>query len=186
MAGFVASNVTKYDLLRERLLARYPYTINLILVLVLISLAGLALYLLSDLASFALDPEHETILESFGGNGGERDAAVDDGQAERGDLVGGNLSQAMGNLSRPANDSNLSNVTPSNQSISISGKEKSISSDPMMRQSSSLSRSSSKKSGGSSSSASSSKTESSPSDQSSEAQKNTDQNEIDEDAASSG
>ena len=64
MTGFVASNATKYDLLRERLLARYPHTINLILVLVLISLAGISLYLLSDLASFALDPNHETL---FGG-----------------------------------------------------------------------------------------------------------------------
>ena len=182
MAGFVASNITKYDLLRERLLARYPYTINLILVLVLISLAGLALYLLSDLASFALDPDHETLLESFGGNGGEKDATVQDDQAERGDLAGGNLSQAMGNLSRSAIDSNLSNVTPSNQLISVSGKDKTLSSEAMSRQSSSSSRSSSKKSSGSSSSPSSTKAESSQPDQSAEAQNNTDQNEIDTDA----
>ena len=75
-------------------------------------------------------------------------AAVEDGQAERGGMVGGNLSQAMGNLSRSAIDSNLSNVTPSNQSISISGKEKSLSSEAMLHQSSSPSRSSSKQSSG--------------------------------------
>ncbi|OYV15054.1 MAG: hypothetical protein CG440_69, partial [Methanosaeta sp. NSM2] len=57
MTGFGASSVTKYDLLRERLLARYPHTINLLLMLALISLAGLALYLVSDLASFAFDPD---------------------------------------------------------------------------------------------------------------------------------
>ena len=148
MMGFVASNLSKYDLLRQRLLAKYPRTINLLLMLVLIAQAGLSLYLLSDLASFASDPDHMTFLESIGG---ERDALAQTIPEERDEPAGGNLSQ--GNLSNTSVDANLSDSSQLNGSISISEKEEKISSEEMnSRKTSSSGTSSSRRSGSSSSS----------------------------------
>jgi len=158
MTGFVASNLSKYDLLRERLLAKYPRTINLLLMLVLISQTALSLYLLSDLASFASDPDHMTFLESLGG---VRDASAQTIPAERDRPAGANLSQE--NLSNTSAGANLTDPSQINGSISLSEKEEKISSEEMASRKSTSSGTSSRRS----SSSSSSKAASSVPDQSS-------------------
>lgn len=62
MKDFAGSTITYYDLARKKVLKKYPWLISVLVVLVLISMTGLALYLVSDLVSFAANPEHKGLL----------------------------------------------------------------------------------------------------------------------------
>lgn len=62
MKDFAGSTITYYDLARKKVLTKYPWLISVLVVLVLISMTGLALYLVSDLVSFATNPEHNGLL----------------------------------------------------------------------------------------------------------------------------
>lgn len=62
MKDFAGSTITYYDLARKKVLKKYPRLISFLVVLVLISMTGLALYLISDLVSFATNPDHKGLM----------------------------------------------------------------------------------------------------------------------------
>ena len=62
MKDFAGSRTTYYSLAREKLLRKHPRILNVLLVLALISLAGFAAFLLSDILSFGSNSDHRTFL----------------------------------------------------------------------------------------------------------------------------
>ena len=62
MKDFGGSRITYYNLAREKLLGKHPRILNVLIVLVLISMAGFAAFLLSDIVSFGLNPDNRTFL----------------------------------------------------------------------------------------------------------------------------
>jgi len=67
MKDFAGSRTTYYSLAREKLLGKHPRILNALLVLVLISMAGFAAFLLSDILSFGSNSDHQTILVGLEG-----------------------------------------------------------------------------------------------------------------------
>jgi hypothetical protein len=67
MKDFAGSRTTYYSLAREKLLEKHPRILNVLLVLVLISLAGFAAFLLSDILSFGSNSDHQTFLAGLEG-----------------------------------------------------------------------------------------------------------------------
>jgi len=67
MKDFAGSRTTYYCLAREKLLGKHPRILNVLLVLALISLAGLAAFLLSDILSFGSNSDHQTFLAGLEG-----------------------------------------------------------------------------------------------------------------------
>jgi len=67
MKDFAGSRTTYYTLAREKLLGKHPRILNVLLVLVLISLAGFAAFLLSDILSFGSNSDHQTFLAGLEG-----------------------------------------------------------------------------------------------------------------------
>ena len=67
MKDFAGSRTTYYSLAREKLLGKHPRILNVLLVLVLISMAGFAAFLLSDILSFGSNSDHRTFLAGLEG-----------------------------------------------------------------------------------------------------------------------
>ncbi len=67
MKDFAGSRTTYYSLAREKLLSKHPRILNVLLVLVLISMAGFAAFLLSDILSFGSNSDHQTFLVGLEG-----------------------------------------------------------------------------------------------------------------------
>ena len=62
MKDFAGSRSTYYSLAREKLRGKHPKVFNILLVLVLITMTGLAAFLLSDIISFGLNSDHKSVL----------------------------------------------------------------------------------------------------------------------------
>jgi len=62
MKDFAGSRTTYYSLARERLRGKHPRILSALMVLALISMAGFAAFLLSDIVSFGLNSDHRTFL----------------------------------------------------------------------------------------------------------------------------
>lgn len=62
MRDFAGSSTTYYSLAREKLRGKHPRIFNILLILVLISMTGLAAFLLSDILSFGLNSDHKSVL----------------------------------------------------------------------------------------------------------------------------
>ena len=62
MKDFAGSRTTYYNLAREKLRGKHPKILSALIVLVLISMAGFAAFLLSDIMSFGLNSDHQTFL----------------------------------------------------------------------------------------------------------------------------
>jgi hypothetical protein len=58
MKDFAGSSITYYGLAREKLKNKYPRLISVLIILALICTTGLAIFLISDLVSFASNPEY--------------------------------------------------------------------------------------------------------------------------------
>ena len=67
MKDFAGSRTTYYSLAREKLLEKHPRILNVLLVLALISMAGFAAFLLSDIISFGSNSDHRTFLVGLEG-----------------------------------------------------------------------------------------------------------------------
>jgi hypothetical protein len=65
MKDFAGSRSTYYSLAREKLRGKHPKVFNILLVLVLIAMTGLAAFLLSDIISFGLNSDHKSVLAGF-------------------------------------------------------------------------------------------------------------------------
>jgi hypothetical protein len=62
MKDFAGSRTTYYSLARDKLRGKHPRILSVLIVLLLISMAGFAAFLLSDIMSFGLNSDHRTFL----------------------------------------------------------------------------------------------------------------------------
>ena len=62
MKDFAGSRTTYYSLAREKLRGKHPRILSVLILLLLISMAGFATFLLSDILSFGLNSDHRTFL----------------------------------------------------------------------------------------------------------------------------
>ena len=141
MKDFAGSRSTYYSLAREKLRGRHPTVFNILLVLVLITMTGLAAFLLSDIISFGLNSDHKSVLAGLEDqdliksitsiiNWNEKDikpAVLDNPVVQKGGLIGlsvANSSPKMGDTSRL--DANISGKENSSlfQMNSLSQKAK--------------------------------------------------------------
>ena len=53
--------MTYYGLAREKLVNKYPRLLSVLVILALICMTGLALFIISDLVSFASNPDHKGV-----------------------------------------------------------------------------------------------------------------------------
>jgi len=134
MKDFAGSTITYYGLARERVLKKYPGLISVLVILVLISMSGLALFLISDLVSFASNSDHKSIFSGLGPNGPSdditsvnedlNDKSGSDPENRTGVLVGTNSSNDLDRLSRSASEQNSTNGTLANESQSLTKTDK--------------------------------------------------------------
>ena len=62
MKDFAGSSITYYGLAREIVMNKYPRLISVLMILALICMTGLAIFLISDLVSFASNPDHKGVF----------------------------------------------------------------------------------------------------------------------------
>jgi len=67
MKDFAGSRTTYYSLAREKLRGKHPRILSVLILLLLISMAGFATFLLSDILSFGLNSDHRTFLAGLEG-----------------------------------------------------------------------------------------------------------------------
>jgi len=133
MKDFAGSSITYYGLARERVLNKYPRLISALMILALICMTGLAIFLISDLVSFASNPDHEGVF-----------VGLNIKDPENG--ITSNSTPALENLSRQTNETNFANQSQVNSSLSSSQATKGV----IVASKSSSSKSSSSKSSSSS------------------------------------
>lgn len=148
MKDFAGSSITYYGLARERVLNKYPRLISALMILALICMTGLAIFLISDLVSFASNPDHEGVF-----------VGLNIKDPENG--ITSNSTPALENLSRQTNETNFANQSQVNSSLSSSQATKGVIVASKSSSSKSSSSSDSVKNHHSSSSSSSSSTSSS-------------------------
>ena len=130
MKDSAGSTITYYGLAREKVLKKYPRLISVLITLVLISMSGLALFLVSDLVSFASNPDHKGIFSGVGlkGTGDDIASLNEEGndkigsgiENKTGVLAGINSSDDINILNRPSNETKFANGTSANGSLSSS------------------------------------------------------------------
>jgi hypothetical protein len=148
MKNFAGSRITYYGLVHEKVMNRYPRLIGVLTILALICMTCLAIFLISDLISFASNPDHKGILVGLDIKDLENGiVSMKDGKEKSGN-IGANFTQAVGNLSSQTKKQNSTNLS---QIKSSSSKSQKISDDnsnksPVKKHHSSSSSSSSAKS----------------------------------------
>lgn len=113
MKDFAGSSITYYGLARERVLNKYPRLISALMILALICMTGLAIFLISDLVSFASNPDHEGVF-----------VGLNIKDPENG--ITSNSTPALENLSRQTNETNFANQSLVNSSLSSSQATKGV------------------------------------------------------------
>lgn len=113
MKDFAGSSITYYGLARERVLNKYPRLISALMILALICMTGLAIFLISDLVSFASNPDHEGVF-----------VGLNIKDPENG--ITSNSTPALENLSRQTNETNFANQSQVNSSLSSSQATKGV------------------------------------------------------------
>ena len=134
MKDFAGSTITYYGLARERVLKKYPRQISVLVILVLISMSGLALFLISDLVSFASNSDHKGIFSGLGPSGPiDEIASVNEDRNNKvgsdivngtGILAGTNSSSDLNSLNRSASEQKSTNGTLANESQSLTKTDK--------------------------------------------------------------
>lgn len=111
MKNFAGSSITYYGLAREKVMSKHPRLANILTILALICMTGLALFLISDLVSFASNSDHEVVLSGLdvAQNTGER--PINSAAA----LRGANNSGTEENLSLQINISEINASSSSSQ-----------------------------------------------------------------------
>ncbi|MBN1236805.1 MAG: hypothetical protein JW999_12280 [Methanotrichaceae archaeon] len=153
MKDFAGSSITYYGLAREKVMNKYPRLISVLVILALICMTGLVIFLISDLVSFASNPDHNGVLAGLDIKGPENDiVSMTDGKEKGRNLIGANSSQPLENLSLQTKETNSAKISKNNATQSSSqaakgviatGKSSSSSSSVKKHQSSSSSSSSS-------------------------------------------
>ena len=154
MKDFAGSSITYYGLAREKLMNKYPRLISVLIILALICTTGLAIFLISDLVSFASNPDYKGVLVGLDLKGPENGIApMTDGKEKSGN-IGANSSlentssQTKMNASLPSSQTAKGVVATgkSSSSSSQSSVNKKSGNSPVIRHHSSSSSSSSKSS----------------------------------------
>ena len=100
MKDFAGSSITYYGLARERLMNKYPRLISVLVILSLICMTGLALFIISDLVSFASNSDRNGVLFGLDLKGPENGiTSMTSGKEESGN-ISMNSSSSLENLSR--------------------------------------------------------------------------------------
>ena len=116
MKDFAGSSITYYGLARERLMNKYPRLISVLVILSLICMTGLALFIISDLVSFASNSDRNGVLVGLDLKGPENGITSMTNVTEK----SGNISANSENLSRQTKEQSLANLSKMNTSLSSS------------------------------------------------------------------
>jgi hypothetical protein len=160
MKDFAGSSITYYGLAREKLMNKYPWLISVLIILALICTTGLAIYLISDLVSFASNPDYKGASVGLDLKGPENGIPSTANDKEKSGNIGANSSINTSSQAKEQSSANLSKANallPSSQIVKgvvATGKSSSSSSlssvnqksgnSPVTRHHSSSSSSSSK------------------------------------------
>ncbi|MFA6372512.1 MAG: hypothetical protein WCW68_07800 [Methanothrix sp.] len=122
MKDFAGSSITYYGLAREKLMNKYPKLISVLVILALICMTGLAIFLISDLVSFASNQDHKDALVGLDLKGPENGIVpMTDGKEKSGN-ISTNSSRSLENVSRQTKEQNVANLSKKNASLP-SGQE---------------------------------------------------------------
>jgi hypothetical protein len=116
MKDFAGSSITYYGLARNKLMNKYPRLAGVLVVLALICMTGLAIFLISDLISFATDPDHNEVLVGLDLKGPENDIVSMTGDKEMSGNIGANSSPSLEDVSLQTKEQNF--VKPSQTNAS--------------------------------------------------------------------
>ncbi|MFZ3147498.1 MAG: hypothetical protein WA137_00495 [Methanothrix sp.] len=174
MKDFAGSSITYYGLAREKLMNKYPRLISVLVILALICMTGLAIFLISDLVSFASNPDHKVVLAGLDLKGPENSIVTMTAGKEKSGNIGTNSSSD--NLSRQSKGQNVANLSKINASLP-SGQGV-VAASTTGKSSSSSSRNSGDKSGSSAVTKHHSSSSSSSSSSSKSAKKSSDKNNL--------
>jgi hypothetical protein len=100
MKDFAGSSITYYGLARERLMNKYPRLISVLVILALICMTGLALFIISDLVSFASNSDRNGVLVGLDLKGPENGITSMTNGKEKSGNISANSSSSLENLSR--------------------------------------------------------------------------------------
>ena len=105
MKDFAGSSITYYGLARERLMNKYPRLISVLVILSLICMTGLALFIISDLVSFASNSDRNGVLFGLDLKGPENGITSMTSGKEKSGNISTNSSSSLGEL-EPSNIEN--------------------------------------------------------------------------------
>ncbi len=126
MKDFAGSSITYYGLAREILMNKYPRLINVFVILALICMTGLAIFLISDLVSFALNPDYKGASTSLDLKGPENGIIPTTNDKEKSENTSTNTSQSLENTSRQSKEQSPSNLSKMNASLLSSQTAKGV------------------------------------------------------------
>ena len=113
MKDFAGSSVTYYGLAREKLINKYPWLVNVLIILALVCMTGLAIYLISDLVSFASDSDFKGAGIGPDHNGPKKDILSAGNDTEKRENIGTNSSLNTSLQTKEQSPSNLSKINSS-------------------------------------------------------------------------
>ncbi len=117
MKNFAGSSITYYGLARKKLMNKYPRLINVLVVLALICMTGLAIFLISDLVSFASNPDHNKVLVDLDLNGPENNIVSMTGDKEMSGNIDTNTSSSLEDESLQTKEQNFVKPLQANASL---------------------------------------------------------------------
>ena len=117
MKDFAGASITYYGLAREKLMNKYPRLISVLVILALICMTGLAIYLISDLVSFASNQDHKGVLVGLDLKGPENGIVPMTGGKEKSGNISTNSSRSLENVSRQTKEQNVANLSKMNASL---------------------------------------------------------------------
>jgi hypothetical protein len=120
MKDFAGSSITYYGLAREKLMEKYPRLVSVLVILALICMTGLAIFLISDLVSYASNQDHKGALTSLDLNGPQKGIVPMTQGNEKSGNISANSSRTLENSSRITMEQSLANLSKANASLSSS------------------------------------------------------------------
>ncbi len=134
MKDFAGSSITYYGLAREKLMNKYPWLISVLIILALICMTGLAMFLISDLVSFASNPDQRDASVGLGLKGLENGIILSTSDKEKSENISTNSSQSLINSSGQTSVKSSANMnaslpsSPAAKAVVATGKSSSSSS----------------------------------------------------------
>jgi hypothetical protein len=140
MKDFAGSSITYYGLAREKMMNKYPWLISVLIILALICTTGLAIYLISDLVSFASNADYKGASIGLDLKGPENGIPSTANDKEKSGNNGANYSLNKSSQAKEQISTNLSKINaslPSSQTakgVVAVGKSSSSSSQSSVNQ----------------------------------------------------